>query len=81
MLCLNSTSATQCAAFRGSSTPRTQVPSHDWVRNSSTVPYYLYGLGGEGLMEFQETCTGGACGYTDTRKQRCHHRLTGPLAR
>jgi RHS repeat-associated protein len=40
-----------------------------FVRNGSTVTYYLYGLGGERLMEFQETCTGGACGgYTETQR-------------
>jgi RHS repeat-associated protein len=40
-----------------------------FVRNGSTVTYYLYGLGGERLMEFEETCTGGACGgYTETQR-------------
>jgi RHS repeat-associated protein len=40
-----------------------------FVRNGNTVTYYLYGLGGERLMEFQETCTSGACGgYTETQR-------------
>jgi RHS repeat-associated protein len=40
-----------------------------FVRNGNTVTYYLYGLGGERLMEFEETCTGGACGgYTETQR-------------
>jgi RHS repeat-associated protein len=39
------------------------------VRNVNTVTYYLYGLGGERLMEFQETCTSGACtSYTETHR-------------
>jgi RHS repeat-associated protein len=40
-----------------------------FVRNANTVTYYLYGLGGERLMEFQETCTSGACtSYTETQR-------------
>jgi RHS repeat-associated protein len=40
-----------------------------FVRNGNTVTYYLYGLGGERLMEFQETCTSGACtSYTETQR-------------
>jgi RHS repeat-associated protein len=40
-----------------------------FVRNGNTVTYYLYGLGGERLMEFQETCTSGACGsYTENQR-------------
>jgi RHS repeat-associated protein len=46
-----------------------QANQRVFVRNGNTVTYYLYGLGGERLMEFQETCTGGACGsYTETQR-------------
>ncbi len=38
-----------------------QANQRIFVRNGSTVTYYFYGMGGERLMEFQETCTGGAC--------------------
>ncbi len=40
-----------------------------FVRNGNTVTYYLYGLGGERLLEFEESCTGGACsGYVETQR-------------
>ena len=40
-----------------------------FVRSGNTVTYMFYGLGGERLMEFQETCTGGACsGYQENQR-------------
>ncbi|MCZ2155770.1 MAG: hypothetical protein LC114_18035 [Bryobacterales bacterium] len=43
-----------------------------FVRNGNTGTYYLHGLGGERLMEFQETCTGTACsGYQETQRWIC----------
>jgi RHS repeat-associated protein len=55
---------------------RAQTTRYGSVRNRNTVTDYLYGLGPEGsqivperLMEFQETCTGGACtSYTETQR-------------
>lgn len=61
-----------------------------FVRNGSTVTYYLDGLGGERLMEFPETCTGGACGgYSRMGKpmvrrpriRKTASRLTGGMGR
>ena len=41
----------------------------DGVSNGNTVTYYLYGMSGERLMEFQETCTSGACtSYTENQR-------------
>ncbi len=34
-----------------------QANQRVFVRNGNTVTYYLYGMGGERLMEMQETCT------------------------
>ncbi len=46
-----------------------QANQRIFVRNGSTVTYYLYGMGGERLIEFQETCTGGACsGYQENQR-------------
>lgn len=40
-----------------------------FVRSGNTVTYMFYELGGERLMEFQETCTGGACsGYQENQR-------------
>ena len=40
-----------------------------FVRDGNTVTDYLYGMGRERLMEFQETCTGGACtGHAENQR-------------
>jgi RHS repeat-associated protein len=48
---------------------RAQTSRCGSLRNGNTVIDDPVGLGGERLMEFQETCTGGACGgYTETQR-------------
>jgi RHS repeat-associated protein len=48
---------------------RAQTSRCGSVRNGNTVTDDPGGLGGERLMEFQETCTSGACtSYTETQR-------------